>query len=405
MDVLILIWSGVLVLVALIWVSRHFAVARTKRCEKPLSSRSPIRLPAPPPKVSLLVAAKDEQDNIEACVTSLLAQDYPDMEVIAINDRSRDRTPAILDSLQSRNGHAYTALHVSELRDGWFGKNNAMHEGVQQATGEWLCFTDADCRQISDKTISVAVGFAVENNIDLLSVLPVLETKSFWERVLQPVCAAVMVMWFRPEKVNDPKSRSAYANGAFMLMTRELYDDIGGHERTKTEVNEDMHMARLTKQAGRRLHVILNDDLYRTRMYVNFKECWRGWSRIFYGCFGSFRRLLITASVLLISSILPWLSLFAGVAGWLVADEVSSWKLLTLMSTVAIIMQQTLLVRFYRLNRSNPWYTPTYFIGAVVAFAMLLNAMTKLGGLATTTWRGTTYRGDRLAVREDRVAE
>ncbi len=404
MNIAFMIWSGLLVLVALVWASRHLALSRNQRFEKPLSSGSSVKLPTPAPTVSMLVAAKDEEANIEACVTSMLAQDYPDLEVFAVNDRSTDRTPEILERITSPNGIPYTPLHVAELREGWFGKNNAMHEGVQHAQGEWLCFTDADCRQISNKTISVVVSYAVENRIDLLSVLPVLETKSFWERVLQPVCAAILVMWFRPEKVNDPKSSASYANGAFMLMRRDLYDAIGGHERIKTEVNEDMHMAKLTKQSGRRLHVIQNDDLYRTRMYANFGECWRGWSRIFYGCFGTFRRLAVSTLVLFLSSIMPWCSLFAGIVGWFAVEQGSAWRWIVLASVAAIVMQQSLLVRFYRVNRANPWYVPTYFIGAVVAFGMLLNAMTKLGGLRTTTWRGTTYRGDQLAAQGDRVA-
>ncbi len=404
MNIAFMIWSGLLLLIALLWASRHLALSRNQRFEKPLSSGSSVKLPTPAPKVSMLVAAKDEEANIEACVTSMLAQDYPALEVFAVNDRSTDRTPEIIERIASTNGIPYTPLHIAELREGWFGKNNAMHEGVQHARGEWLCFTDADCRQISNKSISVAVSYAVENRIDLLSVLPVLETKSFWERVLQPVCAAIMVMWFRPEKVNDPKSSASYANGAFMLMRRDLYDAIGGHERVKTEVNEDMHMAQLTKQSGRRLHVIQNDDLYRTRMYANLGECWRGWSRIFYGCFGSFRRLAVSAIVLSLSSIMPWCSLLAGMVGWLAAEQGSAWRWVFLASALAIVMQQSLLVRFYRVNRVNPWYVPTYFIGAVVAFGMLLNAMTKLGGLRTTTWRGTTYRGDQLAAQGDRVA-
>ncbi len=404
MNIAFMIWSGLLVLVALVWASRHLALSRNQRCEQPLASGSSVKLPTPAPKVSMLVAAKDEEANIEACVTSMLAQDYPALEVFAVNDRSTDRTPEILERLTSKNGIPYTPLHIAELREGWFGKNNAMHEGVQHADGEWLCFTDADCRQISDKSISVAVSYAIENNIDLLSVLPVLETKSFWERVLQPVCAAIMVMWFRPEKVNDPKSSASYANGAFMLMRRDLYDAIGGHERIKTEVNEDMHMARLTKQSGRRLHVILNDDLYRTRMYASFGECWRGWSRIFYGCFGTFRRLAVSTVVLFLSSIVPWCSLLAGMLGWLAGEEGSGWRWVFLASAAAIVMQQSLLVRFYRVNRVNPWYVPTYFLGAVIAFGMLLNAMTKLGGMRTTTWRGTTYRGDQLAAQGDRLA-
>ena len=85
------------------------------------------------------MAAKDEEANIEACVKSLLSQDYPALEVIAINDRSQDRTAEILDGIKSTNGIPYTPLHISELTEGWFGKNNAMHQGVQRAASEWLC--------------------------------------------------------------------------------------------------------------------------------------------------------------------------------------------------------------------------------------------------------------------------
>ena len=92
--------------------------------------------------------------------------------------------------------------------------------------------------------------------------------------------------------MNDPKSSAAYANGAFMLIRREVYDALGGHERVRSEVNEDMHLARLTKRMGYRLQVIQNDDLYVTRMYATLGQTWRGWSRIFYGCLGTLRRLV-----------------------------------------------------------------------------------------------------------------
>ena len=110
MNIAFMIWSGLLVLVALVWASRHLALSRNQRCEKPLSSGSSVKLPTPAPKVSMLVAAKDEEANIEACVTSMLAQDYPALEVFAVNDRSTDRTPEILEGITSKNGIPYTPL-------------------------------------------------------------------------------------------------------------------------------------------------------------------------------------------------------------------------------------------------------------------------------------------------------
>jgi glycosyltransferase involved in cell wall biosynthesis len=348
--------------------------------------------------MSVLVAAKDEEDNIETCITTLLTQDYPNFEVIAINDRSTDGTADILERLVANNPGApkLTALHVRALREGWFGKNNAMRTGIELADGEWYCFTDADCRQISNKTLSVAWQFAHQNKIDFLSVLPVLEAKSFWERVIQPVCAAIMALWFNPCKVNDPNSSASYANGAFMLMRRDIYQAIGGHERVKTEVNEDMHMARLAKEAGHRLFVIQNDDLYRVRMYSSFKETWRGWSRIFYGCFGTFKRLIISTVLLCVASILPWASLLAGAIGWLFSAA-DSWRMIALFGGAAVISQLVCLFRFYRLCQIRTVLLPTYILGAVIALGMLISAMMKLSGRTTTTWRGTTYRGSQVA--------
>ena len=110
------IWSGLLGLVALVWASRHLALSRNQRSEKPLSSGTSVKLPTPAPKVSMLVAAKDEEANIEACVTSMLAQDYPALEVFAVNDRSTDRTPEILERIISKNGIPYTPRHNTGKR-------------------------------------------------------------------------------------------------------------------------------------------------------------------------------------------------------------------------------------------------------------------------------------------------
>ncbi len=393
-----IILSVVVGLIGLVWASRHLVISRVQRTEQPLSEGMFDGPPQPAPRVSVLVAAKDEEAVIDTCVRTLLEQDYPDFEVIAINDRSEDATRAILDKLAAEHPERFSAIHVETLSEGWFGKNNAMHTGIAQATGDWFLLTDADCRQISQRTISLAMRFALDNNVDFLSVLPVLETHSFWERVMQPVCAAIMAFWFQPSKVNDPKSSAAYANGAFMLLSRKVYNAIGGHERVRTEVNEDMHMARLTKEGRHRLFVLQNDDLYRTRMYATFGEIWRGWSRIFYGCFGSARRLFVSIGLLCVVSLMPYVTMIVGTIGW-ATGAAGSWSMLACCSIGTIVIQMTVLVRFYALSRSNPVLAPTYPLGAIIALGMLINAVFKIYGQATT-WRGTTYRGtERVATR------
>lgn len=393
-------WSVLLIGVACIWASRHRTISNARRDFPPLTESYLVDGGEELPFLSVLIAAKDEEANIATAVRTMLDQDYPRFELIVIDDRSTDRTAEILESIRSQeNDDRLKVIHIKELREGWFGKNNAMQTGVQAAKARWLCFGDADCRQTSRKTLSAAVRYAQANKIDLLSVLPELETHSIWERIVQPVCGAVMVYWFQPGRVNDPERVEAYANGAFMLMTRQCYDIIGGHEAVRTEVNEDMHMARLAKERGQRLYVIQGDGLYKVRMYTGLRQIWRGWSRIFYGCFGTFRKLLVTMRMLTIMNVFPYVSLLIAscvlvARGW--SDAGPGWQAVGCTAGLAVISQQTTIARFYRISRANPWYAPTFIVGAVMCIGMLFSAMRRLQGRGVTTWRGTTYQGQKI---------
>jgi glycosyltransferase involved in cell wall biosynthesis len=349
--------------------------------------------------VSFLVAAKEEESNIAACLASMVSQDYPRLEVIAVNDRSADRTGAIMDELAARHANL-RAVHVRELPQGWLGKNNAMRTGLAHASGEWLCFTDADCVQISPRSLRVAMNHALETGSEFLSVLPAHETHGLWERVIQPACSGIMMIWFNPLRVNNPRRSTAYANGAFMLMTRECYEALGGHDAVKTEFNEDMKMAQLAKRVGRRLRVVSNDDLYTVRMYQSLRQTWNGWSRIFYGCFGTWPRLVATAALVVTFSLLPWAALVTTAAARLVTGAStatgqsapwSGWNLFAWLSAFCCFAQATVMLRFYRLNKTSPWYGLLYPIGAVVGLGALVNAMGRLRKRSTITWRGTTY--------------
>lgn len=386
---------GLNAVVMAVWLGRHISIYRAGRLLPPLT---PEHYPGPTddlPPLSMLVAAKDEERNIEGCVKSLLRQEHPNLQVIAINDRSLDKTGAILDRLAEGDAR-FQAIHIRELRSGWFGKNNAMREGVEAATADWLCFTDADCVLESPRCLAIAMRYAAEKNVDFLSILPNLDNNSFWERVIQPACGGIMMIWFNPLKVNDPAKANAYANGAFMLMKRSCYDAIGGHEAFKSEVNEDMHMARRAKAVGQRLRVVSNENLYAVRMYNSFAQTWNGWSRIFYGCFGSFRRLILSSVVVVIFSMLPWATLIGSAIAALPGGESQVPSILTWIAAGACAAQLSVMFRFYRLSHSSAIHAVFYPVGAAVGLGALINAMRRLHGRSTTTWRGTVYRGDKV---------
>ncbi len=390
-------WCLLACLVGLAWLIRYIVLGNMARRRKLLSADSEGAYPDPPPRVSILVAAKDEEANIQACVESLLDQDYPNFELIVINDRSSDRTGAILADLEQKARGALRVVTVRDLTDGWFGKNNAMNEGVKVASGEWLCFMDADCRQTSRRTISVAVSEAIAHRIDFLSLTPILDTRRTWERIIQPVCAAILIARFRPSRVNRADNTVAYANGQFMLLNRKCYDGIGGHERVRNRINEDMHLARNTKAGGFKLRVLENDGLYVTRMYATFDEAWRGWTRIFYGCFESIPTLCAVALVTFVCGVAPWLSVVAACTGLVATLGTASagrWAVAALLWAVAVglllVANARLYHGFLRFDRRWAW---TYGLGCCIAVGMLISAMLKTIGITSTTWRGTTYRG------------
>lgn len=382
---------AVTVLSLVVWCVRHLAISIAIRRLPPLRSDMFAGDARPCPSVSFLVAGKEEENNIEACLRSLIAQDYPALEIIAINDRSADRTGEIMDRVAA-GCDRLKVVHVRELPPDWFGKNNAMREGVAGSTGQWLAFTDADCMFACPRTLRIAVRYAEERGADFLSVLPVHEAQGFWERVVQPACSGILMIWFNPVLVNNPRRRAAYANGAFMLMRRSCYDRIGGHHAVRRQLNEDIHMARLAKAAGQRLLVVSNEGLYSVRMYATFREIWNGWSRIFLGCFGTLGRLFASLMLVLVFTMLPW----AASAAWLIGAALGRpapplWDLIGALATLSGILQLSVTARFYALSHVAPVYGLLYPLGAVVGCGALLNAMKRAVSGSAVTWRGSTY--------------
>lgn len=384
----LLVLSSVAVLV---WASRHLMINVEKRTGFELTGQY-AGPPQDAPAISVVVAAKDEEANIGTCVRSMLAQDYPHFEMVVSNDRSDDRTGAIVREIAQADGRL-RLVNIETLAEGWFGKNHAMQNAVATTTGDWICLIDADCRFTSPRMLSVAMQYAMDKRADFLSVLPQLEMKGFWENAVQPVCSGVMMIWFHPDKVNNPAKPNAYANGAFMLMKRSTYQALGTHEAFKQCLNEDMHMARVAKEKGLALRVVRGGKLFSVRMYTSFRQIVRGWSRIFFGTFGTLKRLTISLAVMVIMGVLPYASAAAGLALAAAGAPASGlWLATGIVASLAAALQLGAIGRFYKLIGGRPGLFWTYPIACGVVVYALCLSLSRLRKGAVVTWRGTACK-------------
>jgi cellulose synthase/poly-beta-1,6-N-acetylglucosamine synthase-like glycosyltransferase len=242
-------WAILGVVLAAVWLDRLRDAAFGLRDVPQITGPEWDRSPDARPRVSLIVAARNEQDHIEAAVGSLLVLDYPDYEVLAVNDRSTDRTGEMLDRVAQENPARLRVLHVSELPPGWLGKPHAMGLAAQQASGDWLLFTDADVSFRPD-ALRRALLCAEEVHADHLILFPTALMHSLGERMVFAFFPTLAVFGHRPWKVSDPRTQDYLGMGAFNMIRRQVYEDLGVRQALRMDVLDDMKLGKLVKEGG-----------------------------------------------------------------------------------------------------------------------------------------------------------
>jgi chlorobactene glucosyltransferase len=226
--------------------------------------------------VTAIIPARNEERAIARAVISVGEQ--PEIrEVVVVNDQSSDGTGEILKMLAAEQPKL-RAIEAEPLPAGWVGKNHAAWLGAQKAGCDWLLFTDADAGHLPGSTAR-ALGEARSFGADLVSYSPGQEMHTWWERALIPFVFCRLSQLYSYKSINDPDSPAAAANGQYLLIRRNVYEQIGGHAAVRDEVLEDVALARLAKSAGYRLHFGPGDDICRVRMYSSFGAMWEGWSK------------------------------------------------------------------------------------------------------------------------------
>jgi chlorobactene glucosyltransferase len=372
---------------ALPWAAPFLAFVR-------LASRRPDLADAPIAGgrlVSIIVPARNEEQNLPTLLDSLIESRYHPLEILVVDDRSTDGTAEVVRRYAARDPRI-RLVEGTELPAGWFGKPWACVQGYRAARGDLLLFTDADTRH-DPELLGRAVGMLESDRRDLVTVIGRMICGSFWERVIMPIIGALLAIRFHPSTVNRARrAREVIANGQFILVTRESYEAVGTHESVRHEVAEDLAMAQAYFRAGRTQVFAFALSYLGTRMYTSLAGLVEGWSKnVYVGGRRSFpdeplRRALIP--LMFAVGALFWLLPPAALALALAGVGTPLLPAATLAVGLSVLFWTIFLAGF----GVNPLYALTYPLG--VAMTGWIFARSTRRGERRIEWRGRTYSTD-----------
>lgn len=345
-------------------------------------------IPPDAPLISVVLPARNEAANIERCVRSLLAQTYPQLEVIVVDDCSTDATPTLLARMAA--DARLRVVHGSPPPAGWTGKNHAIATGLPHARGEWLLFVDADVWLHPD-ALSAAYLAARANGAAMLSLWARQELNGFWERVAQPVIVGMSHAIDPFQRTSDPRyPNAAFANGKFILADRAAYDHVGGHAAVREEVLEDQKLSGRFKRAGYRMLMMDGTQMFSTRMYTSLSGLWEGWSKNnFLSLKRSFLMVIGSVAAVYLVAISPFVLAFVALAGFKFSQQVSDPLLINLLSIAALLVTRW---------RSRYYFdTPLRYylwhpLGGLIFVGIFFNSAYQHTWGRGVTWKGRRYR-------------
>lgn len=394
---------------ALIWLSRvidtSIGVRTLVNISRPEWDRNPAT-PAGNPRLSIIVPARNEEKSIGETLSRLLDLDYDNYELIAVNDRSTDRTGQIMDQLVSCNDGCprpgdteqlqtwgdrrarpngkLRVIHIRELPSGWMGKAHAMWTAANEASGDWLLFTDADVMFRRD-SLRRAIAYAEAERADHLIVYPRILMKSPGEKMMLAFFNLMFVFGHRPWKVADPKAKDYMGVGAFNLVRRSTYEAIGTYQALRFEVVDDMKLGKLIKNAGFRQRNVLGSDLLEIHWAQGALGVVRNLTKNFFAVL-SFQewRAVGFCFVAAFLNLLPFIGIF-----W-----AHGWARLPYGIVLACIFLLYIGMSLYCDVR--PWYFMLHPVSTVLFIYIVLRSMTLAIWNGGVQWRGTLYPLDEL---------
>jgi len=377
-----LFWLALFGLLALFWVTYGLKVAYGA-ARLPWLKDFPAVADADCPRVSLLFAARDEKEKLPRALATMVALDYPNLEIVAVDDRSADATGRILDEFAA-NHPQLRVVHVRELPAGWLGKPHALQKAYEASSGEWLVFTDADVTFRPDALRRV-MSLVRAKSLDHLALLGDVERSGFWDTVLITFFGMGFQLAVDLHQVSNPHSRAYVGVGAFQMLKRSVYEACGTHKRLAMEVIDDMKLGKLVKQGGFRSSVAVAQDAVSVEWHLGFGNLVRGLEKNFFaGAQFSGVTAALQIAALLVFNVLPFLGLLLG-GGWI-----------RVLAGIAVVIAVCFHLGGDIVMRVPPWYSLTVPLGATLFSYILLRSTVitlRQGGIY---WRGTFYKLEEL---------
>jgi glycosyltransferase involved in cell wall biosynthesis len=369
------------ILLAFAWISRIFDAYRGMPQVADIALPQWDRYPQPAPRVSVIVPARNEEQHIRKTLEQLLVLDYPDYEVIAVNDRSTDRTGAIMDEVASapEARGRLKILHIEQLPSDWLGKAHAMWQAARKATGEWLLFTDADVLFKPD-SVRRAITYAQAEPADHVVLFPRMIMHTAGERMMIAFFQALFTFGHRPWKVADPTTKDHMGVGAFNLVRRPVYDAVGTYQALRYEVLDDMKLGKLIKTAGYAQRNVFGEDLISIRWAQGAMGMVENLTKNFFALL-SFQwwRALASCFALAFLNILPFLGLWLA-HGWA-----------RLPYAVALFSIFAIYVGMSTRSDVKPYYFLLHPVSSSLFIYIVLRSTVLTLGQGGVIWRGTKY--------------
>ena len=349
-------------------------------------AKPPAQIPEPAPLISVLIPARDEETNIEACLASLRQQDYPRFEILVLDDASTDNTADIVAGIAAEDSRV-RLLHGKPLPSGWAGKPFACHQLAREAKGTWLLFTDADTVH-APTVLRYVLGTALGSNAALISGFPYQRTTSIWQRMALPILFYYMLLSWMPLWWLQRSERAlpTVAIGQFMFFSAMEYWDIGGHEAVKSRVVEDVWLAReVTRHNYSQLTLDLS-QFVSCQMYREFGPMWDGIGRWLYTVASlSIFMLIVMMVVVVLLFLAPFLWLAYGL---LLSEPPFNWQLLVIAQVAILLLGRFLVGRRFSQPKSSVILHP---LG--IGFLLLIGLYAGYRSVrhAGVRWKGRIY--------------